>query len=214
MTTSELDAIAEDFIRQPRGRDAGVQGTVRISRQHLLLDQRGDRARHSVEEARAEGRRHLSLDVGVGYKGCFTDSATTVAGRRDRAEAAKRLLEVTQESLEAGIAAATAGQPRRRHRRGGAGRGRGGRVQRRARPRRARDRRRVPRGAAGAELRQAEASREARAGADARDRADGERRRSGDARRSPIAGPSSRSTARCRRTSSIRSRSRTGRQSC
>jgi methionyl aminopeptidase len=50
----------------------------------------------------------VSLDVGVGYKGYFTDSATTVAVGTISAEA-QRLLDVTQQSLEAGISAAKLG---------------------------------------------------------------------------------------------------------
>jgi methionyl aminopeptidase len=50
----------------------------------------------------------VSLDVGVGYKGYFTDSATTV-GVGNISPEAQRLLDVTQESLEAGIAAALPG---------------------------------------------------------------------------------------------------------
>jgi methionyl aminopeptidase len=50
----------------------------------------------------------ISIDVGVGYKGYFTDSATTVAVGTISAEA-QRLLDVTQQSLEAGISAAKLG---------------------------------------------------------------------------------------------------------
>jgi methionyl aminopeptidase len=50
----------------------------------------------------------ISIDVGVGYKGYFTDSAVTVPVG-DISPAAQRLLDVTQRSLAAGIAAATAG---------------------------------------------------------------------------------------------------------
>ncbi len=50
----------------------------------------------------------VSLDVGVGYHGYFTDSATTVAVGAIQSET-KRLLDVTQESLAAGIDAAQPG---------------------------------------------------------------------------------------------------------
>jgi methionyl aminopeptidase len=50
----------------------------------------------------------VSIDVGVGFRGFFTDSAITVAvGTVD--PATRRLLDVTADSLEAGIAAAMAG---------------------------------------------------------------------------------------------------------
>ena len=50
----------------------------------------------------------LSLDIGVRFKGYFTDSATTVAiGEVDATS--KQLLAVTEQALEAGIAAAVIG---------------------------------------------------------------------------------------------------------
>jgi methionyl aminopeptidase len=50
----------------------------------------------------------ISIDVGVGYKGFFTDSAVTVPVGDVDAET-RRLLEVTQLALSAGIAAARPG---------------------------------------------------------------------------------------------------------
>jgi methionyl aminopeptidase len=50
----------------------------------------------------------ISIDVGVGYKGFFTDSAVTVPVGDVDAET-RRLLEVTQLALSAGIAAARLG---------------------------------------------------------------------------------------------------------
>jgi methionyl aminopeptidase len=50
----------------------------------------------------------ISIDVGVGYKGYFTDSATTVAVGDISADA-RELLTVTQRALEAGISAAVLG---------------------------------------------------------------------------------------------------------
>ena len=50
----------------------------------------------------------ISIDVGVGYKGYFTDSAATVGVGTISTEA-QRLLDVTRKSLDAGIAAATLG---------------------------------------------------------------------------------------------------------
>ena len=52
--------------------------------------------------------RIISIDVGVAYRGYFTDSATTVPVGAVDAETA-RLLEVTERSLAAGIAAAIPG---------------------------------------------------------------------------------------------------------
>ena len=85
ITTQDLDRIAEEFIREPRGRDAGIQGAVRFSRQRLHLDQRGDRARHSVARSACSHEGDIvSLDVGVRYKGLFTDAAITVPVGDDR----------------------------------------------------------------------------------------------------------------------------------
>jgi methionyl aminopeptidase len=50
----------------------------------------------------------VSLDVGVGYKGYFTDSAVTVPVGKITADK-QRLLDVTQEALAAGIAVAIPG---------------------------------------------------------------------------------------------------------
>jgi methionyl aminopeptidase len=50
----------------------------------------------------------VSLDFGVKFEGMFTDSAETVAVG-DMTAADQRLLDVTRASLEAGIAAARAG---------------------------------------------------------------------------------------------------------
>ena len=99
----------------------------------------------------------ISLDVGVRLQGLLHRLGDHGRRRRGRCDVADGCSTVTQRALEAGIAAAVIGQSHRRHRRGGAGGGRGRGLQRGARSRGARHRRGVPRGAAGAELRQAEA---------------------------------------------------------
>jgi methionyl aminopeptidase len=48
MTTMELDKVADDFIRSHLC-DSRVQGAVQFSRQHLHVDQSGNRARDSVQ---------------------------------------------------------------------------------------------------------------------------------------------------------------------
>jgi methionyl aminopeptidase len=50
----------------------------------------------------------VSLDVGVKYQGYYTDSAVTV-GVGEVSDESRRLLDVTERSLAAGIAAATVG---------------------------------------------------------------------------------------------------------
>jgi len=108
ISTGELDAIAEDFIRSHEGATPafkglyGFPGSICASVNNEIVHGIPSRKRLLVEGDL------VSLDVGVGYKGYFTDSATTAPVGEINAEA-KRLLAVTQESLEAGIAAAVVG---------------------------------------------------------------------------------------------------------
>ncbi|MHB1863272.1 MAG: type I methionyl aminopeptidase [Gemmatimonadaceae bacterium] len=108
ISTYELDAIAEEFIRSHAGATPafkglyGFPGSVCISINEEIV--------HGIPSKKRllhEGDI-VSLDVGVGYKGLFTDAAITVPVGAVDAET-KRLLAVTQESLKAGIAAAQAG---------------------------------------------------------------------------------------------------------
>lgn len=108
MSTHELDAIAEEFIREHEGATPafkglyGFPGTLCTSINHEIV--------HGIPSKKrvlADGDV-ISIDVGVRYQGYFTDSATTVAiGAVDDETA--RLLTVTQQSLAAGIAAAVPG---------------------------------------------------------------------------------------------------------
>jgi methionyl aminopeptidase len=108
MSTGELDQVAEDFIRSHEGATPafkglyGFPGSICSSVNHEIV--------HGIPSKKRVLKEGdiISIDVGVGYKGYFTDSATTVPVGTISAEA-QRLLDVTQESLEAGIAAATAG---------------------------------------------------------------------------------------------------------
>jgi methionyl aminopeptidase len=108
MSTGDLDAIAEEFIRSHDGATPafkglyGFPGSICASVNHEIVH--GIPSRKRVLK---EGDI-ISIDVGVGYKGYFTDSATTV-GVGTVAPETQRLLDVTQESLDAGIAAATIG---------------------------------------------------------------------------------------------------------
>lgn len=108
MSTLDLDAIAEAFIRSHSGATPafkglyGFPGTLCTSINQEIVH--GIPSRKRVLQ---EGDV-ISVDVGVGYKGYFTDSATTVpVGDVDDKTA--RLLAVTEESLSAGIAAAVPG---------------------------------------------------------------------------------------------------------
>ena len=108
ISTGDLDQIAEEFIRSHDGATPafkglyGFPGSICASVNHEIV--------HGIPSKKRVLREGdiISLDVGVGYRGYFTDSATTVPVGEISADA-QRLLDVTQESLEAGIAAATLG---------------------------------------------------------------------------------------------------------
>jgi methionyl aminopeptidase len=108
MSTGDLDKVAEDFIRSHEGAVPafkglyGFPGSICASVNQEIV--------HGIPSRKRVLREGdiISLDVGVGYKGYFTDSASTVPVGEISAEA-HRLLQVTQESLEAGIAAAVLG---------------------------------------------------------------------------------------------------------
>jgi methionyl aminopeptidase len=108
ISTGELDAIAEEFIRSHEGALPafkglyGFPGSICTSVNNEIV--------HGIPSKKRVVKEGdiISLDVGVGYKGYFTDSAVTVPVGQIGA-AAQRLLDVTQESLSAGIAAATPG---------------------------------------------------------------------------------------------------------
>jgi methionyl aminopeptidase len=108
MTTAELDRIAEEFIRGHEGAVPAFKGLYGFP--GSICTSINDEIVHGIPSRKRvlqEGDI-VSIDVGVGFRGFFTDSAITVAvGSVD--PATRRLLDVTAESLEAGIAAATAG---------------------------------------------------------------------------------------------------------
>jgi len=108
ISTGELDTIAEDFIRSHEGATPafkglyGFPGSICSSVNHEIV--------HGIPSKKRvldEGDI-VSLDVGVGYRGYFTDSATTVAVGAIQSET-QRLLDVTQQSLGAAIEAAQPG---------------------------------------------------------------------------------------------------------
>jgi len=105
ISTEDLDRIAEAFIRSHPGATPafkglyGFPGTLCTS-----INQEIVHGIPSKKRVLKEGDI-ISIDVGVGYQGYFTDSATTVAVGVIDAETA-RLLETTERSLAAGIAAA------------------------------------------------------------------------------------------------------------
>jgi methionyl aminopeptidase len=108
MSTAELDAIAETFIRSHDGATPAFKGLYGFP--GSICTSINDEIVHGIPSKKRVLKEGdiVSIDVGVGYKGFFTDSAITVAvGRID--ERTRSLLAVTQQALEAGIAAATVG---------------------------------------------------------------------------------------------------------
>ena len=108
ISTGELDTIAEEFIRSHDGAVPafkglyGFPGSICASLNNEIV--------HGIPSPKRvlKDGDIVSLDVGVGYKGYFTDSATTVAVGSISGEA-QRLLDVTQRALAAGIDAAVVG---------------------------------------------------------------------------------------------------------
>lgn len=101
MTTGELDRLAEHFIRSHGGTPTflgyqGFPGSICASPNDMVVH--GIPGHYRV----AEGDL-LSLDVGVTLKGYVADSAVTLPMGAVEPEAV-RLLDVTRESLEAGLA--------------------------------------------------------------------------------------------------------------
>lgn len=108
VSTAEIDRIAEEFIRSHAGAEPafkglyGFPGAVCISVNEEIV--------HGIPSSkRILGDGDIvSVDIGVKYEGMFTDAAVThPVGEID--EVTQRLLEVTERSLAAGIAAAVPG---------------------------------------------------------------------------------------------------------
>ena len=108
ISTGQLDAIAEAFIRSHEGALPafkglyGFPGAICISMNEEIV--------HGIPSPKrvlAEGDI-VKLDVGVQYQGMFTDAAITVpVGEID--PATQRLIDVTERALDAGIAQAIPG---------------------------------------------------------------------------------------------------------
>ena len=108
VTTLELDAVAEAFIRSHPGATPAFKGLYGFTGSICTsINQEIVHGIPSRKRVLADGDI-ISIDVGVAYQGYFTDSATTVPVGAVDAETA-RLLEVTERSLAAGIAAAIPG---------------------------------------------------------------------------------------------------------
>jgi methionyl aminopeptidase len=108
VTTGELDRLGEEFIRSHPGATPAFKGlydfpgTILTSINHEIV--------HGIPSRKrvlSDGDI-VSLDCGVKFEGMYTDSALTVpVGEITPAD--RKLLDVTQEALAAGIRAAVVG---------------------------------------------------------------------------------------------------------
>lgn len=108
MTTADLDAIAEEFIRSHPGAKPSFKGLYNFPAS--ICSSINNEIVHGIPSKKRmlNDGDVVSIDVGVFYEGYHTDSATTVAvGKVD--EESQRLLTVTREALDAGVAVAKAG---------------------------------------------------------------------------------------------------------
>jgi len=108
MTTADLDAIAEEFIRSHDGAVPSFKGLYDFPAS--ICSSINNEIVHGIpsKKRRLMEGDVVSIDVGVHYEGYHTDSATTVAVGRVNDES-ERLLSVTREALDAGVAAAITG---------------------------------------------------------------------------------------------------------
>jgi methionyl aminopeptidase len=108
MTTADLDAIAEDFIRSHDGAVPSFKGLYNFPAS--ICSSINNEIVHGIPSKKRvllEGDV-VSIDVGVQYEGYHTDSATTVAVGSVNEESV-RLLQATRDALAAGVAAAVTG---------------------------------------------------------------------------------------------------------
>jgi methionyl aminopeptidase len=107
MTTLDLDKIADDFIRSHPGATPAFKGLYNFPAS--ICTSINQEIVHGIPSKKRliEAGDIVSIDIGVRLDGYYTDSATTVAVGKVDPES-KRLLEVTKQSLAAGIDAARA----------------------------------------------------------------------------------------------------------
>ncbi len=108
MSTAQLDRLAEEFIRSHPGATPAFKGLYGFP--GTLCTSINEEIVHGIPSSKRllEEGDILSIDVGVGYEGFFTDSAATVA-LPPVPDESRSLLEVTKRALEAGIEAAQPG---------------------------------------------------------------------------------------------------------
>jgi methionyl aminopeptidase len=108
ISTLEIDTIVETFIRSHDGAIPAFKGLYGFAGSACLSI--NEEIVHGIPSPKRILREGdiLSVDIGVKHEGMYTDAAYTHAiGPID--EESQRLLDVTQRSLEAGIAAAVVG---------------------------------------------------------------------------------------------------------
>lgn len=108
MSTADLDKVAEDFIRSHKGATPAFKGLYGFP--GSICTSINEEIVHGIPSRKRvlKDGDIVSMDVGVAYRGYFTDSAVTVpVGEIDAR--AEQLLRVTAAALDAGIAAARVG---------------------------------------------------------------------------------------------------------
>jgi methionyl aminopeptidase len=108
ISTEDLDAAAEEFIRSHEGATPSFKGLYGFPK--TLCTSIDNEIVHGIPSSRrvlAEGSI-VSVDVGVFLEGLHADSATTIPVGRIAPET-ERLLSVTEQCLAAGIGAARVG---------------------------------------------------------------------------------------------------------
>ena len=206
VTTQELDELADEFIRS-RGGIADLQGLPRLPGVDLRLAERHGRSRHP-RPVHARRRRHPLRGRGRDARRLRRGLGLHVPDRRGlaRGRAAARGLPGRARGRDRAVPRR---QPALGHLARDPARHRGARLLGRSQPGRPRRRPLDARGAADPELRRARPRAAARRGHDVRDRADDQRRRRRRSCCTTTSGRSRPRTARCRPTSSTRSRSPT-----
>jgi len=108
ITTEDLDAEAEAFIRSHKGARPSFKGLYGFPKTLCVsIDEEIVHGIPSPKRVLKEGSI-ISIDCGVFLEGLHADSATTVAVGEIAPEA-RRLLDVTERCLEVGLAAAVVG---------------------------------------------------------------------------------------------------------
>jgi len=107
-TTMDLDKVAEDFIRSHEGATPSFKGLYGFPAS--ICASINEEIVHGIPSPKRVLKEGdiISVDIGVFYGGLHTDSANTwPVGAID--ETTTKLLRVTKDALEAGLAAATVG---------------------------------------------------------------------------------------------------------